>query len=74
MRTEGLGFFTGRELHVSEELASDKELAARLVARLTHELVAIGPLDSAIQMPVRDGGTVSLEPRFSNILDVSRVT
>lgn len=68
LASSGLAFFTGQELRIAVELASDPAAATRLAARLIHELVAapsireprdfLAPGGQALRLQPDDGGTL----------------
>lgn len=62
MRSEGLAHFLGQELSIAPELASDRIAATRLGARLVHDLVARGRLESPREFIAEDGLGFLLSP------------
>lgn len=62
LRSDGLSFFTGAELELSEELSQDRLAATRLFVRLVHELVGSDVPEEAVQVTTEDAGMLTLEP------------
>ena len=58
----GLAFFTGQEVIVPSELASDPASATRLAMRLVNQLVVHGPLHDAQIVTGPDGRSLELSP------------
>lgn len=68
VRSEGLAFFTGQEIHILPEVASDPMVATRLGVRLMNQLVGQTRIagDEAILGP--DGDRLVLEPASNGTL------
>lgn len=62
LRSEGLSYFAAREVVFDEELAREREEAMDLASWLVHEMVAIGPLEQAVELQAWDGRKVILDP------------
>lgn len=62
MQSEGLSLFTGQELRIEPELASDRVEAGKLAVRLLHWLYEHGRVVAPERVTVPDGPSVRLEP------------
>ena len=58
----GLAHFTGQELRLEAELASDEAHATRLGLRIAETLIHRGPLTEVEQLADPGGGAIRLEP------------
>ena len=68
LHTDGMEWFVGREIVLSAELSRDRTTATRIAMRVIHEIVAIGRLDTLVQMSTEDGTKLSLEPIDGNLI------
>ena len=62
LRSEGLAFFTGQELHLATELAGDRAAGTRLGVRLVNQLVGHGQVTTAEAIVGPEGERLTLEP------------
>jgi hypothetical protein len=62
MQSQGLALFTGQELRLEPELATDRAEGAKIALRLMHSLVEHGPLDAEERLTGPDGQPLRLEP------------
>jgi hypothetical protein len=62
MQSQGLALFTGQELRLEPELASDRAAGAKIALRLMHWLVERGRLKAPEQLAGPDGSSLRLEP------------
>ncbi|GAA0278125.1 hypothetical protein GCM10009127_18810 [Alteraurantiacibacter aestuarii] len=62
MISEGLTLFTGQELRLDRELASDKPQGAKVALRLIHWLVENGRIEQTMSLTGPSGETLVLEP------------
>ena len=65
LQSEGLAFFTGQELRIEPELATDKADATRLAVRLVNQLVPLGRLDGPEIVTAPDGRVLRLAPSIN---------
>lgn len=62
LESVGLDFFTGQEVRVPRQLASDRAAATRLAMRLVHQLALHGRLEASERITGPDGSPLQLEP------------
>jgi hypothetical protein len=62
LRSEGLAFFTGQDIAIGPEVASDKAGTARLALRLIHEMVEGGGIAGPERVTGPEGEALLLEP------------
>jgi hypothetical protein len=62
MQSQGLALFTGQELRLEPELATDRTHGAKIALRLMHWLVEHGRLDAEERLAGPDGQPLRLEP------------
>ena len=73
LRSEGLEFFTGQELHIAQELAEDRVAGTRLGIRLVNQLVGQGRVRQTEAIIGPDGERLTLEPsRDARLVRVRR--
>ena len=60
LRSDGLAFFTNRELVVSPQLCVDRVAASRLASRIIHEIVGFATQDMPEMLQIPGGPTVAL--------------
>jgi hypothetical protein len=71
--SEGLALFTGQELRLAPELASDRAAGARLAVRLLHWLVEHGQIDAPVWLSGPSGQRLLLGPSLDRrFVEVSR--
>jgi hypothetical protein len=71
--SEGLALFTGQELRLPPELASDRAAGARLALRLLHWLVEHGQMDAPVWLSGPSGERLELAPCLDGrFVEVSR--
>ena len=62
MHSQGLALFTGQELRLEPDLASDRATGAKIGLRLMHWLVEHGRLEAPERIPGPDGEPLRMEP------------
>lgn len=62
LRSDGLAFFTGQELELTEQLSADRVSASQLMVRLIDRLVMWGRVQETSEVAGGDGGPLLLTP------------
>ena len=74
VRSRGLDFFIGQEVLLDASLSDDCIAAAKLLARLAHNLIGEGPVQDVRQLAQEDGNAFVLTPSHDGtVLEVSRM-